>query len=43
MWKLATWKVGGLNEYEYELIQEFKKAKLDILTISETKKKRPEV
>lgn len=37
--RLATWKVRGLNGKEYELIQEFNKAKLDILAISETKRK----
>jgi hypothetical protein len=38
-WKLATWNIRGLSGKENELIEECRKVKLDILGITETKKK----
>lgn len=37
--KMGTWNIRGLNGKEVEICEEFDKAKLDVLTISETKKK----
>lgn len=37
--KIGTWNIRSLNGKETELIQEFEKAKLNILAIVETKKK----
>jgi hypothetical protein len=39
IWKLATWNVRGLNGKEQELCYEFDKTNLDIMTVTETKKK----
>ena len=36
---IGTWNVRGLNSKEPELVQEFKKNKLQLLGITETKKK----
>jgi hypothetical protein len=38
-WKLATWNIRGLSGKENELIEECQKIKVDILGITETKKK----
>jgi exonuclease III len=38
-WKLATWNIRGLSGKENELVEECRKAKVDILGITETKKK----
>jgi hypothetical protein len=38
-WKLATWNIRGLSGKENELIEECRKVKVDILGITETKKK----
>lgn len=38
-WKLATWNVRGLSGKEHEIWEECKKYKIDILGITETKKK----
>lgn len=38
-WKIGTWNIRSIKGKEQELVQEFKQAKLDILAISETKKK----
>ncbi|XP_031335863.1 craniofacial development protein 2-like [Photinus pyralis] len=38
-WKLGVWNTRSMNGKENELVQEFEKAQLDILVISETKKK----
>jgi hypothetical protein len=38
-WKLATWNIRGLSGKENELKEECRKVKLDILGITETKKK----
>ena len=37
--QIGTWNIKSLNGKEEELIEEFEKAKLDILCITETKKK----
>ena len=39
LWNIATWNVRGLAGKENELIGEFKRENLDILGITETKKK----
>lgn len=38
-WKIATWNVRGLAGKEQELVQEFEEEKLDMMGITETKKK----
>lgn len=38
-WKLGTWNIKSLNGKEDELIQEFEKVGINILAITETKKK----
>ncbi|KAK9730806.1 hypothetical protein QE152_g14166 [Popillia japonica] len=38
-WKLATWNVKGITGKEKELEEEFVNMKVDILAITETKKK----
>jgi hypothetical protein len=38
-WKLATWNIRELNGKENQLVEECRKAKVDILGITETKKK----
>lgn len=37
--KIGTWNIRSLNGKEHELIEEFEKAKLDIIAVTETKKK----
>lgn len=39
VWKIGTWNVKSINGKENELTQEFEEMGLDILAISETKKK----
>lgn len=39
IWNIVTWNVRRLRGKEHELIQECKTEKLDILCITETKKK----
>lgn len=39
IWKLGTWNIRGIRGKEVELVDEFEKAGLEILAISETKKK----
>lgn len=39
MWRLGTWNIISINGKKVELLQEFTKTELDILTIIETKKK----
>ncbi|XP_023312211.1 craniofacial development protein 2-like [Anoplophora glabripennis] len=39
IWKIGTWNIRSINGKENELMQEFQNAGLDILTVSETKKK----
>ena len=39
LWNIATWNVRGLAGNENELIGEFERENLDILGITETKKK----
>ncbi|XP_050499989.1 craniofacial development protein 2-like isoform X3 [Diabrotica virgifera virgifera] len=39
IWRLATWNIRGLNGKETELSYEFDKNKIEILGITETKKK----
>lgn len=38
-WRIGTWNVRGLNGKENELIQEMSEAGIDLLAITETKKK----
>ena len=38
-WKLGTWNIRGLAGKEHELSEEFTKTRLDVLTITETKKR----
>jgi hypothetical protein len=38
-WNLATWNVRGLSRKLEEVIQELGKRKIDVVVISETKKK----
>ena len=42
IWRIGTWNVRGLTGKENELADEFDKASLDILAITETKKKTEE-
>lgn len=37
--RIGTWNIRSLNDKEEELIEEFERSKLDILAITETKKK----
>lgn len=39
IWNVETWNVRGLSWKEQELIKKCKEVKLDILCITETKKK----
>lgn len=39
LWKMGTWNVRSLSGKEDDLVEEFEKAKLDVLGISETKRK----
>lgn len=39
IWKIGTWNTRSLQGKEEELEEEFEQAKLDILTVTETKKK----
>ncbi|KAK4887038.1 hypothetical protein RN001_003309 [Aquatica leii] len=38
-WKIGTWNVRSISDKEKELVEEFEKTDLDILGITETKKK----
>ena len=40
VWKIATWNIRSITGKERELITEFEQANLDILGITETKKKK---
>ncbi|KAK5641093.1 hypothetical protein RI129_009640 [Pyrocoelia pectoralis] len=37
--KIGTWNIRSMNGKEIEMIEEFKKTKLEVLDITETKKK----
>lgn len=38
-YRIATWNIKSLKNKEMELVDEFEKAKLDVLAITETKKR----